>query len=393
MSVTTRRDLFKLGGGAAAAAALGGAAATTTSAPARARAASATAGLPVSYPLGPFVRDRANPILRPTNRRWESRFVFNPAAIVKDGLVHLLDRAQGPDGRSSIGLGTSSDGVRFDRLNKPVMEATEPFELPGGCEDPRVVEVGGTYYMTYTGYDGVSARLCLATSRDLLNWTRHGPMFPDFQTRTVGKPWSKSGAILTTPLDGLYDMYFGDVDIYYAMSRDLIHWTPGAADDPVMRPQPDTYTRACSSPADHRSSPRTDTSRRSTTRPDDPDGKLIYRAGQALIDPAEPTRELARRTTPFLVPETPEETSGQVNNVVFVEGLSPTTANGSCTTARVTPASECSTATPTLRADRARVPTCRNQRSGGRSRERFARKVAVSRDGGTGAVPDRPALA
>ena len=77
-----------------AAAALGGAAATTTSAPARARAASATAGLPVSYPLGPFVRDRANPILRPTNRRWESRFVFNPAAIVKDGLVHLLMRAR-----------------------------------------------------------------------------------------------------------------------------------------------------------------------------------------------------------------------------------------------------------------------------------------------------------
>jgi hypothetical protein len=40
-------------------------------------------------------------------------------------------------------------------------------EPPGGCEDTRVVEGGGTYYMTYTGYDGVSARLCLATLRDL----------------------------------------------------------------------------------------------------------------------------------------------------------------------------------------------------------------------------------
>jgi predicted GH43/DUF377 family glycosyl hydrolase len=53
----------------------------------------------------------------------------------------------------------------------------------------------------------------------------------------------------------------------------------------------------------------------------DPDGKLVYRAGQALIAPAEPTTELARLTRPFLVPETPEETAGQVNNVVFVEGL------------------------------------------------------------------------
>ena len=202
------------------------------------------------------------------------------------------------------------------------MEATEPYELPGGCEDPRVVRIRGVYYMTYTGYDGVSARLCLATSRDLLSWTKHGPLFPDFETRTVGKPWSKSGAILTTPLDGRYYMYFGDVDIYYATSRDLIHWTPGPVGDPVMRPQPDTYTARLLEPGPpplitengyilliHNSAAH------------EPDGKLVYRAGQALIDPRKPTEELARLTTPFLVPETPEEISGQVNNVVFVEGL------------------------------------------------------------------------
>jgi beta-1,2-mannosidase len=315
MPLTTRRDLIKLGGGAAAAATLAGA---TRAAP----AAAAVNGLGVGYPLGPFVRDARNPILRPTNRIWESRFVFNPAAIVKDGLVHLLYRAQGPDGRSSIGLATSSDGVRFTRLNKPVMEATLPFELPGGCEDPRVVLVGGTYYMTYTGYDGVSARLGLATSSDLRSWTKHGALFPNFETRTVGKPWSKSGAIHTTPIDGKYYMYFGDVDIYWATSTDLIHWTPGPVTDPVMRPQVGTYTQRLLEPGPpplitengyilliHNSAAH------------DPDGKLIYRAGQALIDPAKPTRELARMTTPFLVPETPEEIEGQVNNVVFVEGL------------------------------------------------------------------------
>jgi predicted GH43/DUF377 family glycosyl hydrolase len=176
--------------------------------------------------------------------------------------------------------------------------------------------------MTYTGYDGTSARLCLATSRDLLAWTKHGPLFPDFRTRNVDKPWSKSGAILTTPLDGRYIMYFGDKDIYFAWSTDLIHWTPGPVTEPVMRPQPGTYTEELLEPGPpplitengyvlliHNSAAR------------DPDGKLIYRAGQALIDPAKPTQELARLTTPFLVPETPEEIAGQVNNVVFVEGL------------------------------------------------------------------------
>jgi predicted GH43/DUF377 family glycosyl hydrolase len=312
-----------MGGGAAAAAALasgGGAAAAPAAS--RTSAAAPPAGLPVGYPLGPFVRDPANPILRPSNRNWESRFVFNPAAVVKDGLVQLLYRAQGPDGRSSIGLATSSDGVHFTRRNKPVMEATEPFELPGGCEDPRVVEVGGTYYMTYTGYDGVSARLGLATSRDLVSWTKQGPLFPKFQTRTVGKPWSKSGAILTKPLNGLYYMYFGDVDIYYATSRNLIDWTPGSVDDPVMRPQPGTYSTRLLEPGP----PPLITENGyilliHNAAAHDPDGKLIYRAGQALIDPREPTKELARLTKPFLVPETPEEIAGQVNNVVFVEGL------------------------------------------------------------------------
>jgi len=319
---TTRRDLLKLGCGAAAAATLAGSARASAAPQASATAAAAAGTLPVGYPLGPFVRDPANPILKPTNRIWESRFVFNPAAIVKDGLINLLYRAQGPDGQSSIGLATSSDGVHFTRLNKPVMVATEPFELPGGCEDPRIVLVAGTYYMTYTGYDGVSARLCLATSRDLRSWTKHGPMFADFQTRTVGKPWSKSGAILTTPLNGKYYMYFGDVDIYWATSTDLLHWTPGPVDDPVMRPQPDTYSARLLEPGP----PPLITENGyilliHNAAAHDPDGKLVYRAGQALIDPGEPTKELARLTKPFLVPTTPEEVAGQVNNVVFVEGL------------------------------------------------------------------------
>jgi predicted GH43/DUF377 family glycosyl hydrolase len=325
MSASTRRDFLKRSGGALAATAV----ASTVAAPAAGAAAAAPqATLPVGYPLGPFTRDPANPILRPSNRRWESQFVFNPAAIVKDGLVQLLYRAQGPDLQSSIGLATSSDGVHFERRNKPVMVATEPYELPGGCEDPRVILVSGTYYMTYTGYDGSSARLCLATSPDLVNWTKHGPMFADFQTRDVGKPWSKSGAILTTKVTDpatsrqRYVMYFGDKDIYYAWSDDLLHWTPGPVDQPVMRPQPGTYSEELLEPGPpplitengyilliHNSAAH------------DPDGKLIYRAGQALIDPAAATTELARLTRPFLVPETPEETSGQVNNVVFVEGL------------------------------------------------------------------------
>ena len=223
--------------------------------------------------------------------------------------------------------------------------ATEPYELPGGCEDPRVVQVGGTYYMTYTGYDGTSARLCLATSRNLLRWTKHGPLFSDFVTRGVDKPWSKSGAILTRKLKGKYYMYFGDKDIYYATSTDLIHWTPGPVDEPVMRPQAGTYTEELLEPGPpplitengkilliHNAAAK------------DPDGKLIYRAGQALIDPIAPTQELARLTTPFLVPDRRKRPPARSTTWCSSRASSPTRASGSCTTGRETPESASCTA-------------------------------------------------
>ncbi len=76
-----------------------------------------------------------------------------------------------------------------------------------------------------------------------MSWTKHGALFPNFETRTVGKPWSKSGAILTTPLNGQYYMYFGDVDIYYATSTDLIHWMPGPVNDPTDMIASPNYAR------------------------------------------------------------------------------------------------------------------------------------------------------
>ena len=37
-----------------------------------------------------FVRWEGNPIMAPQGDSWEAKDVFNPAAIVRDGRVHLL---------------------------------------------------------------------------------------------------------------------------------------------------------------------------------------------------------------------------------------------------------------------------------------------------------------
>ena len=76
---------------------------------------------------------------------------------------------------------TSDDGIHFDRHPEPVLSPSEPYE-EFGCEDPRVTEVDGTYYLTYSAWDRTHAQLCLATSKDLFTWEKHGPLFPDFNT-------------------------------------------------------------------------------------------------------------------------------------------------------------------------------------------------------------------
>ncbi len=103
--------------------------------------------------LGTFTMERfsGNPILRPIEEHaWESREVFNTAAVYLDGKVHLLYRAMGNDNISRIGYANSSDGFKIDeRLPQPVYEPRSECEKDG-CEDPRLTEIEGQLIMTYT---------------------------------------------------------------------------------------------------------------------------------------------------------------------------------------------------------------------------------------------------
>lgn len=134
------------------------------------------------FPILPFRKYAHNPILRPNDaNEWESAYVYNPAAIVLNGTIFLLYRAQDAGKTSSIGLAWSKDGYNFTRLDEPILYPTEPWEAGGGTEDPRIVRVNGTFYLTYTGYDLNTPQLCIATSEDLLTWTKYPPIFPGFE--------------------------------------------------------------------------------------------------------------------------------------------------------------------------------------------------------------------
>lgn len=116
-------------------------------------------------PARTFTRASQNPILSAQGASFESRNVLNTAAIDINGSVYLLYRAMDAANTSSIGLAISKDGVSIDeRLAKPIYVPRADFELKrgdpngnSGCEDPRIVRINDTLFMTYTAYDGAHA--------------------------------------------------------------------------------------------------------------------------------------------------------------------------------------------------------------------------------------------
>ena len=311
-------------------------------------------------PVGVF----QDPILRQPVR-WEEKDVFNPAVVVKDGKIFMLYRAENlvtpTVGKTSrIGLATSTDGIHFTRRPTPVLfpdnDAHKRYEWPGGTEDPRVVEdENHTYFMTYTAYDGDKARLHIATSTDLLTWTKYGNVFTQAAGGKYVSKWTKSGAIVSryeadgrivaTKLNGKYWMYWGDAQIWLATSDDLIHWTPiemAAGEKPPvpLRAQAITMpdlkivlpTREGKFDSDLVESgpPAMITDQgilliyNSRNEPSFGDKSLpvgTYAAAQALFDLNDPSKLLKRSDTYFMRPDRPYETTGQVNQVVFLEGL------------------------------------------------------------------------
>jgi predicted GH43/DUF377 family glycosyl hydrolase len=245
---------------------------------------------------------------------WESKDVFNPTAIVRAGSVHLLYRAEdhtGPgdwNGTSRIGLAVSDDGLHFERAPTPVVEPSEPYELPGGCEDPRVVEIGGEYILTYTAYDGHTARLAIATSSDLVSWRKRGLVFPELG-------WTKAGAILSRPLGGRYLMYFGDRDIHLATSADAIHWEPHA--DPVLERRARCFDEILCEPGPP---PWLDDAGIHLLYHGDAP-PLGYAVGEAIFDRDDPGRVIQRSTTPLIAPTERFEIEGQVGKVIFTQGM------------------------------------------------------------------------
>ena len=275
----------------------------------------------VRLPFGAWRRASNTPILAPRGTGWEAAGTFNPAVALRGDKTFMLYRAQDKQGTSRLGYAESSDGIHFTRSDEPVLSPSEAYEKDGGVEDPRLVQFGDTYYLTYTGYNKADAQLCLATSKDLIHWERKGVIIPANKGNWNVK-WTKSGAIVPEKIDGKYWMYFLGTSTDekdqagLASSTDLLHWTE-ATQTPVLPVRAGSFDSRVSEPGP---APIV-TPEGIVLIYNGADDKLVYRTGVAIFDRNDPRKLLWRSDTPVFSPEKEWEKVGQVPNVVFVEGM------------------------------------------------------------------------
>jgi len=253
------------------------------------------------------------PVLSPNSaHEWEAAAVFNTAAIFDNGLVHLVYRAtditsNGSQGRytNSFGYAVSKDGIRFNRFVDPILANDVPQE-ERGPEDPRIVKIEDTFYMMYTGYGGRfpgDYRICLATSKNLIDWKRQGVM--------LDEP-NKDASLFPELVNGRYLMlHRRPPHIWLASSTDLQSWQDHQI---LMEVVPDS-TWECEKIGVGGPPIRT------------ADGWLlvyhgvnhdkVYSLGIALLDLGDPRKVIARQKEPIMVPELDWEVNGFVPNVVF----------------------------------------------------------------------------
>ncbi len=245
---------------------------------------------------------------------WECEHVFNPGVVYHRGLFHMFYRAQGLDLVSRIGYAVSEDGIHWNRLRSPVLVPEDPREA-WGVEDPRVVEIEGMFYMTYTAFGppknravlaGGSVTPMLASSENLIVWKRIGPL--------VEGEDNKDHVLFPRRIGNHYvALHRPRPAMWLAFSQNLRQW-PRDKMRLLFGPRKDNWwdnvcVGANGAPIE--------TDQGWLLFYHAYDENRIYRFGVALLDLDDPSRVLSRPREPIFWPQTVWELQGNVPNVVF----------------------------------------------------------------------------
>ncbi|HEX8931696.1 MAG TPA: hypothetical protein VF810_00905, partial [Patescibacteria group bacterium] len=253
-----------------------------------------------------------------------------------DGKVHFVYRALGDKDLSVLGYATSTDGLTIDeRSAEPIYIPREPFETPGhytfktfadhfasgggygGIEDPRITKIDGKFYMTYVAFDGANPPRVALTSISVEDFLKH-----DWEKwakpKLISAPGmvNKNAVIFPEKIKGKYVIfhriypnvlidYVDDLDFkkQYLTGQHFIpprktHWDSkkiGAGAPPIKTPDGWLFI--------YQSVGHQDPGR--------------YKIGAMLLEQHEPSKVIARATSPIIEPVEHYENAGFKAGVVY----------------------------------------------------------------------------
>lgn len=292
-------------------------------------------------------------IISGTDLTFENEGVLNPAIYQDGNIIHMFYRAVRKGNYSSIGY------CKLDGPLNVVQRNITPLLIPNkesescGIEDPRIVKIDRTFYLTYTAYNGINALGSLVTATSFTNFFRNGIIVPkmtfdEFQrladcSNLVNKKyfrelrhfkenenvlmWDKNVIFFPRRIDGcLCFLHRIRPGIQLVKIKSLTELSPefwqkyflyfneSIVMDPVHEHEASYIGGGC---------PPIETEHgwlliyhgvRDTNE------GYIYSACAALLDIDDPTIEIARLKYPLIQPEYTYELLGIVNNVVFPTG-------------------------------------------------------------------------
>lgn len=296
-------------------------------------------------------------ILSKTHLKFENKGVLNPAVIRMGDQVQLIYRAIDPNDISTLGYCLLDGPLTVaQRWHHPLLSPEFEYESHG-MEDPRVVKIEETYFLSYTGFDGINARGALLTSTDLITFEHLGIVVPPITyskfvylaevAGKVNKNYYQNHSFYYQGADPDTRMFLWDKDIIFFPRRInnklvflhrirpgiqivqvneiselttdfwkeyLLHLQEKIVLDPIYKHEINYIGGGC---------PPIETEHGwlliyhgvCTT-----EKGLTYSACAALLNLENPSEEVARLPYPLFSPDNEWEQSGIVNNVVFPTG-------------------------------------------------------------------------
>jgi predicted GH43/DUF377 family glycosyl hydrolase len=245
-------------------------------------------------------------------KRWqvteEGPDVSDPRLVVDNGRTWLTSM-------SHFRVARSTDGIHFDVEGLPALTAATPYES-FGVEDPRVTQLDGVYWITYTAVSHYGIGTALASTTDFKTFERHGVIFP---------PPNRNVTIFPEKIGGLYAALhrpmpegLGQHSIWAASSSDLKSWgNHRVVATPRQGSWDDTKVGGGAVPF--------------RVHHGKEDGWLAiyhgvtgdpptYALGALLLNRRDPSRVRGRSRDPILMPEAAYEREGFFGKVVFTCG-------------------------------------------------------------------------